>query len=162
MQDLVLIQDKEFEEKLRIKTKLVKILEVTPSNFRKIIQNASPPIIIQGGDLKINRLALENKKVDILLSPEKNTKKDNLHYRASGLNHILCKLAHKNNIVIGFNFSELLNSKSSERAKILGRMLQNAKLCKKYKVNTVFATFAKDKYELRSKAILDSFKRVIM
>ena len=35
--------------------------------------------------------------------------------------------------MIGFNFSNILNVNGKERAKILGRMSQNVKLCKKYK-----------------------------
>ncbi|MFH1376722.1 MAG: RNase P subunit p30 family protein [Candidatus Woesearchaeota archaeon] len=161
MQDLTLTKDKGFENKLNIETKLVTIIDTSIPKLRNIIQKAESPVIIQGGDEKINRLALENKKVDILLSPEKNNKKDSLFFRNSGLNQVLCKLAKKNDISIGFNFSDLLNTESKERTKILGRMFQNARLCKKYKVNMVFTTLAKNKYELRSKAILDSFKRVI-
>lgn len=162
MQELVLIQDKEFEKELKIETKLVKVIDSQISKLRDLIIKADSPIIIQGGDDKINRFVLENKKVDILLSPEKNNKKDSLFFRNSGLNQVLCKLAYKNNISIGFNFSDILNSDKEERAKILGRMFQNARLCKKYKVNMIFSTFAKDKYELRSKAILNSFKNTLI
>ena len=145
MQDLTLTKDKGFENKLNIETKLVTIIDTSIPKLRNIIQKAESPVIIQGGDEKINRLALENKKVDILLSPEKNNKKDSLFFRNSGLNQVLCKLAKKNDISIGFNFSDLLNTESKERTKILGRMFQNARLCKKYKVNMVFTTLAKNK-----------------
>ncbi len=40
-------------------------------------------------------------------------------------------------------------------------LMQNIRLCRKYKVNIVFATFAKNKWELRSKSDLESFAKVL-
>src|SRR3989344_2945509 len=90
-----------------------------------------------GGDPKINRSAVENKSVDILINPERNSEEDFMHYRNSGLNQVLCKLAKKNDVAIGFNFNYVLNSEGILRSKILGRMMQNVKLCQKYKVKMV-------------------------
>ena len=118
-------------------------------------------VIVQGGDLDINRFAVENKQVDILLSPEKNTRKDLMFSRRSGLNQVLCKLAAKNGVAIGFDFSYLLHSSDKQRARILGRMKQNVKFCKKYKVKMVFSSFAKNKYELRSEDFLKVFARIL-
>ncbi len=161
MKQLTLIQDKPTEKKLKIETEKVIIIKTTPNNLRRDVQRAKKPIIIQGGDEKINRLALENKKVDILLSPERGKRKDFLFFRNSGLNQVLCKLAQKNNIAIGFNFSDILNATDTERPKILARMAQNVKLCKKYKVKMIFSTFAKTKQELRSNQILANFAQFL-
>ena len=161
MKQLVLSQNKLFETELNIETELIKIINSNYSNLRTNIQKCKDLVVIQGGDEKVNRLAVESKKVDILLSPEINNKRDFLFFRNSGLNQVLCKLANKNKISIGFNFSDILNSNGKERSKILGRMTQNVKLCKKYKVNMVFSSFAKDKYDLRSKSILSSFSKIL-
>lgn len=115
--------------------------------------------IVEGRDIDFNRKALENKSVDILLSPEKATYKDSLHHRNSGLDQVLCALASRNGIAIGFSFNEILNARS--RYKTLGRMMQNVRLCRKYKVRMVFATFARNKWELRSKSDLESFAKVL-
>ena len=115
--------------------------------------------IVEGRDIEFNRKILENKNVDILLNPEKATYKDSLHHRNSGLDQVLCSIANRNGIAIGFSFNEILNAKS--RYKTLGRMMQNIRLCRKYKVNIVFATFAKNKWELRSKSDLESFAKVL-
>ena len=90
------------------------------------------------------RNIFENKRVDIVTGLENIEDKDDLHYRKSGLDHVLCNLANKNRISVGFSFFDVLNAK--DRGKILGRMMQNAMLCKKYKVNVVVASFARDKY----------------
>lgn len=127
-------------------------------NLRKEIDKASSPVIVLGGDEKINRLALENRKVDILLSPELNNQKDSFHYRKSGLNQVLCKLAYKNKVSIGFDFCLLLKTKGLERAKFLGRMMQNARFCKKYKVKMVVGCFGAEK---RSENTLKAFANIL-
>ena len=156
---LVLKQDKKFEEKLGIKTELVKVIDVSFDKLRNEIQKERGKIVVKAGTEKMNRLAVENKRVDILLSPEVNKGKDNMHYRRGGLNQVLCKLAKENNVAIGFDFSLLLNSK--DRNKILGRMIFNYKLCKKYKVKMVFSSFAKNKFELRNSDAMRVFERIL-
>jgi len=129
----------------------VKIHKITSRNqIQKIKEKI---VIIEGG--KLNREILESKKPHILLSPEKYSKQDSLHQRISGLNHILCKLARKNKVAIGINFNDILYSK--DRTKLLGKIMQNIRLCRKYKVRIVLATFAKNKYEFRAPNDLIAF-----
>ena len=60
---------------------------------------------IIGGSDTVNRKAVENPKVDILISPERSRNKDFMKSRNSGLNQVLAKLAHKNKVAIGFDFN---------------------------------------------------------
>ena len=161
MKQLVLFGDEKFEEKLNISTEKINVIDSSINKLRKEVHKCEGLVVIQGGDEKINRLAVETRKVDVLLSPEKNNKRDFMFFRNSGLNQVLCKLAVKNHISIGFNFSDILNSNGKERSKLLGRMTQNVRLCKKYKVKMEFSSFAKNKFELRSDAILTSFAKVL-
>ncbi|MBT3417054.1 hypothetical protein HON86_00475 [Candidatus Woesearchaeota archaeon] len=161
MNHLVLIQDKELEQFLGIETELIEIIDVPLKDLRKKINDSTGKIIIQGGELDINRFAVENKKIDILLSPEKNSRKDLMFSRRSGLNQVLCKLAAKNDVAIGFDFSYLLNSSGKQRARILGRMKQNVKFCKKYGVKMIFSSFARTKYELRSDEFFKVFSNIL-
>tara|TARA_Y100000310_G_C20601434_1_gene773260 strand:+ start:528 stop:1052 length:525 start_codon:yes stop_codon:yes gene_type:complete len=116
-------------------------------------------VIVQGGENKINRSALSNKFVDILLDPHMNRRKDFMHHRDSGLNQVLCKLAKERNIAIGFSFSAILKSKNLPED--LGRIIQNIKLCRKYKVKMVIASFAKNKNEQRNIKDIQSFFKVL-
>lgn len=159
MSQLVFVQDKNIEESLRIKTELISLINVVPSKLNEEIKKVKGKIIVLGGNEEINRIAVSNKKVDILLSPERNDKKDFMNARNSGLNQVLCELARKNDVAIGFNFSDVLNSEN--RSKLISRMKQNYKLCKKYKVKMIFSSFAKNKYELRSEDCLKTFERVL-
>lgn len=76
--------------------------------------------------------------------------KDFLHQRASGLNHVLCQIATKKNVHVAFSFNTILNTTGPERSKILGRMMQNIALCKKYKTPVRIGSFATQPYEMRS------------
>ncbi|MEK6947019.1 MAG: hypothetical protein AABX32_05430, partial [Nanoarchaeota archaeon] len=51
-----------------------------------------------------DRFYIESKKVKMIYGFEELGRKDYLHQRASGLNHIMCELASKNNIFIGFSY----------------------------------------------------------
>ena len=103
-------------------------------------------ILVQNSEK--NREVLEKSKADILFDLETQNKRDFIHHRASGLNHILCNLANKNNKIIAFSLNSILNSKN--KAQVLGRISQNIKLCRKYKVKTLISSFAKNPFEMRS------------
>jgi RNase P/RNase MRP subunit p30 len=108
-----------------------------------------------------SRKDFEDKKVDVIFGLESIEDKDKIFQRNSGLNHILCGLAFANDIIVGFDFSLVLNSTGFSRSKILGRMKQNVKLCRKYKVKMMIGSFASEKYDLRGKFELFSFGKVI-
>ncbi len=94
-----------------------------------------------------NREAFEKYKPDIIYNLESDKRSDKVHYKRAGLNQVLCKLANKNKIMIGFSFSDILNNKSKER---IGRINQNVKYCRKYNVDLLLASFAYNKWEMRS------------
>ena len=101
---------------------------------RKLIEKANKEdkrVIITGKSIDFNRIILENKRVNMLILSHEN-KKDKLKQRDSGLNHILCKLAKQNNIILAFDINELKKHQDKKtNALILARMLQNIKLIKK-------------------------------
>ena len=107
-------------------------------------------IIVQGRDEEFNRKVLENKKVKILLDSENTNKEANLLQRNSGLNHVLCKIAKENNIIIGINLQEIVKREGKERADYLAKVMQNVMLCKKYKSKMLMTTFANSENELRN------------
>ena len=73
-----------------------------------------------------SREVLERGKADIIYDFEKSSRADYIHHRASGLNQVLCKLAKKNNVAVGFSVSSILNF--SKRPMLMGRIKQNVKL----------------------------------
>ena len=112
-------------------------------------------VIVKGRDGSFNRKILENKKVNVLLSPEHGYKKDKIKQRDSGLNHVLCRIARQNNIAIGIDFKEMLDKKEDEGKKQLAehlrRIMQNIRLCKKAKTNMILMSKSgRDDYDLRA------------
>ncbi len=97
-----------------------------------------------------NRAVMEKMKPDILFGLESDNRRDYMHHRASGLNQVLCKIAAQNNITIGFSISAILSSTPMKKSILLGRISQNIRLCRKYKVKIIMASFAKTPYEMRA------------
>ncbi len=158
--DLILFdfENKTFGFSSFIKIEIIKA--VSPLDLEKKINRSKQKIVAAEGS-ELNRLILENKKVDILTGAEKSKKNDFMHYRNSGLNQVLCKLANKNNIAIAFSFNDVLIAKGTERARIMGRMMQNVRLCRKYNVKMIIASFAANKFELKNANDLMSFGNMI-
>ena len=119
------------------------------------IHNFNDFKIVFGGNDNVNRKAVENKNVEILMCPEKNRNGFFLSFEDSGLNQVLCKLAEKNDVAIGFNFNEVLNSEN--RKDVLAKMMQNVRLCRKYKARMILISGAKNELEMRRSNDLISF-----
>src|SRR3989344_1731937 len=69
-----------------------------------------------------SREIIERSQANLIFSLEEHGRKDFMHQRGSGLDHILSKLAHDKKVAIGFSLSSVLNSENKHI--ILGRMMQ--------------------------------------
>lgn len=107
----------------------------------KILRKNKNLVFSKGSDN--NRWIFEKLKPNVVFELELGKKKDRLNYRNSGLDQVLCKLAKKNNIKIGFSV-HILDEKW-----ILGRIMQNIRFCKKYDLDCFFASFARNPYEMK-------------
>ncbi len=85
---------------------------------------------------------------------EFSKRKDFIFHRNSGMNQVLAKIAKQKHDIIGFSFSDWI--KSENKAIVFGRMQQNNKLCKKYKVKTQILSFEKE-----DATFLKSFDRLL-
>jgi len=99
---------------------------------RCISQNQGKKLIVLGSNDEVNRAAVESKKVFMLLNPEIERKYDFSDWRNSGLNDVLCKLASQNDVIIGIDLSTLPEERFA-RAERIGRIVQNIRLCRKFK-----------------------------
>ncbi len=104
-----------------------------------------------------DRNVLEQGSADVLFGAEGTQPKDYAHQRGSGLNHVMCALANKNKVAVGFSFAGVLSAVGSQRAQLLGRLMQNIMLCRKYGVRMVIGSFARDPWKMRSLHDLQSF-----
>ncbi len=94
------------------------------------------------------RKAVENARPDLIFGQESANRSDFIHQRNSGLNHIICRIARDNRVAVGFSLKYLHDS--NLRPRVLGRMMQNIRLCRKYGVVTVMGSLASDPYRMRS------------
>ncbi|MEK6933295.1 MAG: hypothetical protein AABW75_00275 [Nanoarchaeota archaeon] len=113
----------------------------------KSIKNS--PIIIKSKNLDFDRKLLEYGKFDILLDIEKTNGKNTLRYINSGLNHVLARIASKNNIALGIDLLALSKKNKKEKAELLTKIKQNIKICRKAGVK-IKALFYKDKKDVMS------------
>ena len=112
---------------------------------KQIIKSAkNSPIIAKSQNLDFNRKLLEYGRFNILLDIEKTNGKNTLRYINSGLNHVLARIASKNNIALGIDLLALSKKNKKEKAELLAKIRQNIKLCRKAGVK-IKALFYKDK-----------------
>jgi RNase P/RNase MRP subunit p30 len=138
---------------------LIKVQDV--EKMRKFIDKASnyfSKIIVLGTSDRLNRTVLEHKKTWALLNPEQahSNDRDYDSYKNSGLNHVLCKIASDNKKMILISLDELKNTKQ------LGRVMQNLRLCKKYKTSVFLVNFTDDKIDLKTLFEIKEIERVLM
>ena len=112
---------------------------------RKLIKTEKKPIIVKAQDSEFNKKILEYGNFNILTSIESSEKPDSLRQLESGLNHVLAKIAARNNISIGIDLNEILKLDKKNKAIILSRIKQNIKICRKAKAKIKLLNF-KDKY----------------
>ena len=119
------------------------------ANQRNFSRAAKQSKIIVAKSSDKDRFFIESGKIKIIYGFEEIHKRDHLHQRASGLNHILCELASKNNVAVGFCYSVLLSKNHALASILMGRIMQNISLCQKFKVKMVIGSFSEKPFELR-------------
>ncbi|OYT43757.1 MAG: hypothetical protein B6U88_00170 [Candidatus Aenigmarchaeota archaeon ex4484_56] len=141
-------------KKLKENTKidLITGFLINNENIEKIakkIRRKFDLIFVSGGDYTVNRNACSSGYVDILCHPEKNRKD-------CGVDHICCKDAKENNVVIEVNFGELLRLEGLQKIKELNKLKEIVRICVKTKTNFIVNSGAKYIYEMRGGRELSS------
>ncbi|WP_297065736.1 Ribonuclease P protein component 3 [Thermococcus sp.] len=114
-----------------------------PSLIREVRgRNLRALIYVQGGDMRINRTAIEA-RVDALISPW-------LGRKDYGFDHTLAGMASRRGVAIGFSLAPLLRANPYERALTLRFMMKVWELTKKYRVPRFLTSSAENKWEVRS------------
>ena len=100
-------------------------------------------LMVHGGDLKINRAACENHRVDILSNPYSGR-------RDCGINHISARKAAENNVAIELNLKYLLKTKPKLRYKVLGYYRELLKLFRKYNFPLIITSDAHSNFDMHT------------
>ena len=115
-------------------------------------------VVVNGGDLDVNRKAVEIPEVDILIhpwGPLNDLRSD------AGINHIVAKIARENNVSICFDFRGMLHSYQRTRSELFKNLFRAARIIKKYKAPFVISSGAVSYWDLRAPSELISFGRLL-
>ena len=135
----------------------INIVAKNQNEARKIankFRSKSNYISCLGGDLKLNRGICENVKMDVLSRP---------YYKRhdSGMNHVLAKLAAKNNVAIELCFRDILNQHLKYRANAIASFKEILKFHRKYNFPIILTTDTKYIYDVRTtRDIVAVFKAI--
>lgn len=142
------LNTKEFDivKAVEIKANTVNELHKTLDSVRRRVEI----VIVRGGDIEINRAAVETNQVDLLSHPESQR-------NDSGIDQVMARSAADNNVCVELNFRQILNSYRKSRVHTLAHMRQNLKLAKKYGFPVAIASGAYSKWELRAPRELAAF-----
>lgn len=106
-----------------------------------------------GGNPELNREIVENPEIDMLVNHSPNGEQ--------GINYVIAKLAKENNVMVCFDFRELVSSYKKTRSHIFSSMVEAAGLVRKYKTPFCVTSGAMSPWELRSPSDLLSFSRLL-
>lgn len=123
----------------------VEIFAKNPQDLKNKVQKyrkRADIILVHGGNLKINRAASEDPRVDILCNPY-NKRWD------SGVNHVLAVKAHENRVAMELNLKYLIMTRPNQRYKVLSQFRQIKKLQHKYNFPVIITSGADSLYGLR-------------
>lgn len=124
----------------------VEIQAKNPEDMKRKVQKArkkAEVLMVHGGDLKINRAACEDPRVDIISHPYHSR-------RDSGINHVFAKKAAKNNVAVEFNLKYLFKIRSHLRYKILTQFREILKLQRKFNFPLIITSNSKSIYDLHT------------
>ena len=126
--------------------KSVEISSKDPDDLRKKIQKSrkrADILMVRGGDLKVNRAACEDQRVDILSQPYRSR-------RDIGLNHILARKAAENRVAIEINLKIFLKTNLRYRYRVINQFRHIIKLQRKFKFPLIITSSANTNYDLKT------------
>ncbi len=141
-------------------SELVFIGNIDTSKLKSNIKLSASKRIFKS-DVQKDRALIESKRVDLIYEFEQAKRNDTVNFPSSGMNQVIAKLMKQKGVDYGLSFAQLLYASKEEQAKIIGRMMLNIKLCKKYKVPIIVASFARHPYEMRDHRDLIAFARTL-
>jgi ribonuclease P/MRP protein subunit RPP1 len=128
---------------------LKKCIEIScknPEDLRKKVQKSrknTDILIVRGGDLRVNRAACEDRRVDILSQPYRSR-------RDTGINHVLARKAAENSVAIEINLKTFLKTNLRYRYRILSQFRHIIQLQRKFKFPLIINSNANSLYDLRT------------
>lgn len=157
LEDLPIIRKSIEKRDWRKKPRMAIGVEVTaqkPGQVRNLVQRirgSTELIVVRGGTEDLNRAILEAPEADILINHDIQGR--------PGINHVLARLAKKNDVAIGFDLNSLMMSYRLGRIQEFSALSDTAALVRRFGAPFVLTSGAKDPWDLRSSSELIAFGR---
>lgn len=106
---------------------------------------------LEGIDFHIGlgtKIRVVSQGLDFLHFNEYDERKDGLHQRRGGINHVTLADCREKDVKLLFGFTDLYKEKRVET--VLGRAMQNAKLCAKKEVEFIVCSMAKNAINMKA------------
>ncbi|MGB9838414.1 ribonuclease P protein component 3 [Methanothermobacter sp.] len=100
-------------------------------------------VYVSGGNLKVNRAACENPRVDVLSAPYSSR-------RDAGMNHVLAREAARNRVAVELVTTDIMGSWLKVRARVLEYFRDILKLHRKFDFPLLLSSRASSIYDLRT------------
>lgn len=139
---------------------IISACEIDPESVKEMkreigkVRQKVEVVIVRGGDFEINKNAVRDSRVDLLVQPERNRKD-------SGLDHKTARLAAENEVAIGIALHPLINTYGRIRSHVMNHIKRILRLCEKYDARSVVVSGAMDAYEMRDPRELASLPQVL-
>ncbi len=146
LKELKQFVEKNFPEK---NFQFCQVLEKANPNELKEFRQLVNFIAVQGKSISLNKFAVSQKNIDFLLQPFGSGKLE--------FDTAIARLAKENNVKIVFLFKEFNSVQGLQKSLLLKNTLFVIKLLKRFKVEPLFFSGAKEVIELRSLKDLSSF-----
>lgn len=124
----------------------VEIRARNPEDMRRKVQKfrkSADVLMVHGGELKINRAACEDPRVDIISHPYHNR-------RDCGINHVLGRKAAENEVAVELNLRYLSKISSHLRYRVLAQFREILKLQRKFNFPLIITSSARSIYDLHT------------
>lgn len=113
---------------------------------KDMVKNRKNTDLVVARDVENPRLCVEKYLPDIIFGTEKAGKKDFMHQRNSGVDHVICELASKKGVGFGFSLEDIMQKDT----KILGRIMQNIILFQKFNLKIFICSMAKKPIHMKN------------
>lgn len=128
---------------------------------KKVRESEADFIILKKAPNEIVQYAIQEGVVDCVTGLEKGKQHVPLLYRNPGFNQVMAKAAAENQVAIDFNFRNIRKTEGEKRSRLLARMKQNLKICKKYGSPIILSSGAETKWEMVPAYDLVGFGQVL-
>jgi len=117
---------------------------------KKAIDLGADLVIVDGRTDEPARAASESWDVDLIVNPELNEERDLVDQWSSGLDHIMSSFMAERDIGYLVNCGNLLHSSGLRRTRLIGRIMQNLRLAKKYGFKVVVSSGSRTPQDARN------------